>query len=70
MFKDFCVILILDDIYKDGIFKLGVDLRNNGLIVGNMMLVYELFDVNGKVVVIGEKVINVVVGEICMVFFD
>ena len=51
--KDFRVTSTLDDTYKDGIFKLGVDLRNNGSTAGNMTLVYELLDANGKVVATG-----------------
>ncbi len=68
--KDFRVTSTLDDTYKDGIFKLGVDLRNNGSTAGNMTLVYELLDANGKVVATGEKATNVAAGETRTVSFD
>lgn len=55
--KDFRVTSTLDDTYKDGIFKLGADLRNNGSAASNMALVYELLDAKGNVVATGEKLL-------------
>lgn len=68
--KDFRVTSTLDDTYKDGIFKLGADLRNNGSAASNMALVYELLDAKGNVVATGEKTANVAAGETRTVSFD
>lgn len=68
--KDFRVTSTLDDTYKDGIFKLGADLRNNGSTASNMALVYELLDAKGNVVATGEKTADVAAGETRTVSFD
>lgn len=68
--KDFRVTSTLDDTYKDGIFKLGADLRNNGSAASNMALVYELLDAKGNVVATGEKTADVAAGETRTVSFD
>lgn len=67
--KDFRVTSTLDDTYKDGIFKLGADLRNNGSATSNMALVYELLDAKGNVVATGEKTADVAAGETRTVSF-
>ena len=68
--KDFRVTSTLDDTYKDGIFKLGADLRNNGSAASNMALVYELLDAKGNVVATGEKTADVAAGKTRTVSFD
>ena len=68
--KDFRVTSTLDDTYKDGIFKLGADLRNNGSAASNMALVYELLDAKGNVVATGEKTADVAAGETRTVSFE
>lgn len=68
--KDFRVTSTLNDTYKDGIFKLGADLRNNGSAASNMALVYELLDAKGNVVATGEKTADVAAGETRTVSFD
>ena len=68
--KDFRVTSTLDDTYKNGIFKLGADLRNNGSAASNMALVYELLDAKGNVVATGEKTADVAAGETRTVSFD
>lgn len=68
--KDFRVTSTLDDTYKDGIFKLSADLRNNGSAASNMALVYELLDAKGNVVATGEKTADVAAGETRTVSFD
>lgn len=68
--KDFRVTSTLDDTYKDGIFKLGADLRNNGSAASNMALVYELLDAKGNVVATGEKTADIAAGETRTVSFD
>ena len=68
--KDFRVTSTLDDTYKDGIFKLGADLRNNGSAASNMALVYELLDAKGNVVAPGVKTADIAAGETRTVSFD
>lgn len=68
--KDFRVTSTLDDTYKDGIFKLSADLRNNGSAASNMALVYELLDAKGNVVATGEKTADVAAGKTRTVSFD
>lgn len=48
--KDFRVISTLDDTYRDGIFKLAVDVRNNATADKAMSVSYELLDAAGKFV--------------------
>ncbi len=47
--KDFRIVSTLDDSYKNGIFKLEVDVRNKD-IAKNIELKYELLDQKGKVI--------------------
>lgn len=54
--KDFRVISTLDDTYKDGIFKLAVDVHNHASTDKNLLMSYELMDkTSGKVVASGEE---------------
>ncbi len=46
--KDFRVVSTLDESYKDGIFKLSVDLRNNSADAKNLTIAYELLDKAGS----------------------
>lgn len=48
--NDFRVISTLDDSYKNGIFKLGVDVKNTANTVSNLNVKYELIDKDGKTV--------------------
>lgn len=55
--KDFRVISTLDDTYKDGIFKLAVDVRNHASADKNLLMSYELMEkASGKVVASGEEI--------------
>lgn len=53
--KDFRVISTLDDTYKDGIFKLAVDVRNRATAGKKLEVSYELLDGAGKVVATSTK---------------
>lgn len=46
--NDFHVISTLDDTYKDGIFKLAIDLKNHGKETKNLNIGYELLDAKGN----------------------
>ncbi|MDL2299406.1 DUF4981 domain-containing protein [Bacteroides sp. OttesenSCG-928-E20] len=46
--KDFRVVSTLDDLYRDGIFKLGVDIKNTGSAEKNVAVKYQLLDGNGR----------------------
>lgn len=68
--KDFRVKSTLDDTYKNGIFNLGIDLRNHQSAVSNLSVVYELLDAKGNVIASEEKTANVPAGETRTVSFD
>lgn len=53
--KDFRVVSSLDDTYTKGIFKLGVDIRNNHPADKSLSLTCQLLDASGKLVVNSEK---------------
>ena len=53
--RDFCVVSTLDDQYKDGIFKLAVDLKNHTKETKNITIGYELLDGKGEIVAAEEK---------------
>ena len=57
--KDFKVVSNLDDTYKDGIFKLGVDVRNNTAQNQYATVSYELLNNKGVVVSQSSKTINI-----------
>jgi beta-galactosidase len=48
--QDFRVVSTLDDTYKNGIFKLDVDVKDIFALRENVSLKYELFDASGKIV--------------------
>lgn len=48
--KDFEIVSTLDETYKDGIFKLAVELGNSNAIDKNASIKYELFDDKGKLI--------------------
>ena len=57
--KDFKVVSSLDDTYKDGIFKLAVDVRNNTAQNQNATVSYELLNNKGVVVSQSSSTINI-----------
>lgn len=57
--KDFRVISTLDESYKDGIFKLGVDLKNTSNSPKNVTVKYELKDSQNNTVTSGSKSLSV-----------
>ncbi|MDR1668037.1 MAG: DUF4981 domain-containing protein [Bacteroidales bacterium] len=48
--KDFRVVSTLDDSYRNGIFKLEMDVKNTSSVAGEWNVAYELSDKNGTVV--------------------
>lgn len=57
--KDFRVVSSLDDTYKNGVFKLGMDIKNTSNAAKNVTVSYELLDHKGNVVSTEEKTVNV-----------
>ncbi len=57
--KDFRVVSTLNDTYKDGLFKLGIDLKNTSSSDKNITVKYELADQKGKAVASGSKSVGV-----------
>ncbi|MDH6304251.1 beta-galactosidase [Parabacteroides sp. PF5-5] len=53
--RDFRVVSTLDDQYKDGIFKLAVDLKNHTNTTKSIQIGYELLDASGKTVASEEQ---------------
>lgn len=53
--KDFRVVSILDNTYKNGVFTLGVDVRNNENADKNTTVQYELLDKNGLAIAKSEQ---------------
>jgi beta-galactosidase len=68
--RDFRVVSTLDDTYKNGIFRLGIDLTNSGNASGNISVKYELLDKNGRIVTSENKDITLKNNEIPTVNFD
>jgi beta-galactosidase len=52
---DFRVVSTLDDHFRDGIFKLSIDLKNRTGRAGNATVGYELIDAGGRTVASGER---------------
>ncbi len=57
--KDFRVVSNLNDTYKDGIFKLGVDIKNTNATAKSVSVKYQLFNRTGKEVATETKNIQV-----------
>lgn len=57
--KDFRVVSTLDKEYKDGIFRLGVDVRNTNAALKNVSVGYELLDAKGNAVASDARNIDV-----------
>ncbi|GHU87821.1 beta-galactosidase [Bacteroidia bacterium] len=68
--RDFRVVSTLDDTYKNGIFKLGVDVKNTSGSTKNVSVKYELTDGKGKVVTSSSKFLSVVQNGEATVNFD
>lgn len=62
--------LLLDDTYKDGIFRLAIDLKNHRTATANLEVSYELLDADGKTVATEEKKVNVQSNKPATVTFD
>jgi beta-galactosidase len=68
--KDFRVVSTLDDTYKDGIFKLGIDLKNTNTTDKTVTVKYDLIDANGKTISTASKDIPVKGNSISTANFD
>ncbi|MGL5546045.1 MAG: glycoside hydrolase family 2 TIM barrel-domain containing protein, partial [Tannerellaceae bacterium] len=68
--KDFRVVSSLDDTYKNGVFKLGMDIKNTSNAAKNVTVSYELLDHKGNVVSTEEKTVNVTTKHPTIVDFE
>ena len=68
--QDFRITSTLDDTYKDGIFRLAIDLKNHRTATANLEVSYELLDADGKTVATEEKKVNVQSNKPATVTFD
>ncbi|MDH6310446.1 beta-galactosidase [Dysgonomonas sp. PFB1-18] len=68
--KDFRVVSTLNDAYKDGLFKLGIDLKNTNSTDKNITVKYELIDQKGKAVASGSKSVGVKANSLATADFD
>lgn len=57
--NDFRVISTLDDAYRDGIFKLGIDVKNTNSSASTVNVSYELVDAKGKTVASSSNSLNI-----------
>lgn len=68
--NDFRVTSTLDDSYKNGIFRLSVDLKNHRSTTANLDVCYELVDKAGKVIATEEQKAAVTNGKLSTVTFS
>lgn len=68
--KDFRVISTLDDTYRNGLFKLAVDVRNNASYSKKLSLSYELLDAAGKQIAASSKECELTKGRIDTLSFE
>lgn len=61
--RDYSVVSTLDDTYKDGLFKVRVDLTNHESQIKNVTVQYELLDSGGKQVASGQQGIEALNGK-------
>lgn len=68
--KDFRIVSTLDDTYKNGVFRLAVDLKNTQAGASDLNVAYELLDSSGRQVTAGNKDITVQPGKAGTVTFE
>ncbi|MDR2954175.1 MAG: DUF4981 domain-containing protein [Prevotella sp.] len=68
--KDFKVKSTLDNTYKDGIFNLGIDVRNTNTADKNVVVKYELKDSKGNIITNNTKNLTVKANSVNTVNFD
>ena len=68
--QDFRITSTLDDSYRNGIFRLQIDLKNHRTSTANLSVSYELTDKNGKTVASEEQPAQVENGKLTTVSFS
>lgn len=68
--RDFLVTSTLDDTYKNGIFRLETELRNNKQASTDLTLAFELLDSKGNAVYTAQKVASLSANSTCTLSFD
>lgn len=68
--RDFRITSTLDDTYRNGIFKLSVDLRNRKTTDSQLTVAYDLLDKQGKSVANAEQTLQVQAGKNATATFD
>ncbi|MDR2949832.1 MAG: DUF4981 domain-containing protein [Prevotella sp.] len=68
--KDFRVVSTLDDTYKNGIFKLGIDLKNANSTDKNITVKYDLVDSKGNTITSNSKDLIVKGNDVITANFD
>lgn len=68
--RDFRITSTLDDTYRNGIFKLSVDLRNRKTTNSQLTVAYDLLDKQGKSVANAEQTLQVQAGKNANATFD
>ena len=68
--QDFRITSTLDDTYRNGIFRLQIDLKNHRASTANLSVSYELTDKNGKTVASEEQPAQVENGKLTTVSFS
>ena len=67
---DYRIVSTLDDTYKNGIFRLAVDIKNHTDKAKNIDVTYELLDANGKTVATAENQLWVSANSVATTSFD
>ena len=68
--NDFRITSTLDDTYKNGIFRLAIDLKNHQTNTANLAVSYTLVDKDGKTVSESEQTVSVPSGKLSTVNFQ
>ncbi len=68
--NDFRITSTLDDSYKNGIFRLAIDLKNHKMSNAAIEVCYELIDPSNKVVSLGNRSISLLSGKTKTVTFE
>ena len=68
--RDFRITSTLDDTYRNGIFRLSVDLRNRKTTDSQLTLAYDLLDKDGKSIANAEQTVDIKAGQTATTTFD
>ena len=68
--QDFRITSTLDDTYRNGVFRLAVDVKNRLPQAAPVLVSYELLDAQGRSVLAAEKMVSAIAGKRTSVLFE